>query len=723
VRRATRAFLPLFLTPVLAAFSPAPAQTVEECLGCHGDATLETLRHGRAVSLHVDPGAYGRSAHKDLACVDCHSGLRADEVPHASRIRPVDCSGCHGDVAPSHRFHARPARDGSGTSLLAEVPCTSCHGTHAIAAPKADGSPLQGVRLLGTCGGCHGDVVDQFRASAHGRALAAGGPGTPDCLICHQAAVTPKQTPADGAAFKLAQERLCLSCHLDNPEVRARMTPTTGFIAAYDQSVHGAALHRGEAAAASCVDCHGSHEMERGAEPAARVNKHHIPATCGACHAGIAAAYSESAHGRALARGNHEAPVCTTCHGEHAIRKAQDPRSPVAAGNVSAEVCSPCHSSLRMEQKYGLASDRFKTFSDSYHGLAMRGGDVEVANCASCHGSHEVLPSSDPRSAVNKANLARTCGRCHPGANERFAVGSVHVVTSEPDERVLRWIALGYIALIAVTVGGMLAHNLIDFVRRSRRRLRRRAGLEDGAREPSGRSLYLRMTLSERLQHGSLLVSFVVLVLTGFMLHYPDAWWVAGLRRLHAGLFDLRSLLHRIAGVVMIAASLVHLGYVAITARGRRLIRDLLPARSDLADALGVVRYNLGLSPDRPRFGRFSYVEKSEYWALVWGTIVMGLTGVILWFENTSMAFLTKLGWDIARTIHFYEAWLATLAIVVWHLYYVVFNPDVYPMSAAWITGYLTEEEMHDEHPLELEAIRRQRLEEAGGPRDGPGPS
>jgi cytochrome b subunit of formate dehydrogenase len=256
------------------------------------------------------------------------------------------------------------------------------------------------------------------------------------------------------------------------------------------------------------------------------------------------------------------------------------------------------------------------------------------------------------------------------------------------------------------------------------------------------------MSLAERLQHGSLLVSFVVLVMTGFMLHYPDAWWVAGLRRLHPRLFDLRSLLHRIAGVVMIAASLVHIAYAAFSPRGRQLIRDLLPGRSDLAGAIGVVRYNLGLSPSKPLFGRFSYVEKSEYWALVWGTVVMALTGVILWFENTSMGFLTKLGWDIARTIHFYEAWLATLAIIVWHLYYVIFNPDVYPMSAAWLTGYLTEEEMLDEHPLELDAIRRRRLEEAlrreeasgdgdgdgtgdaparaattGGPRDGQGSS
>jgi len=104
-----------------------------------------------------------------------------------------------------------------------------------------------------------------------------------------------------------------------------------------------------------------------------------------------------------------------------------------------------------------------------------------------------------------------------------------------------------------------------------------------------------------------------------------------------------------------------------------------------------------------------------EYWALVWGTALMTLTGVILWFEDTFIGLLSKLGWDVARTIHFYEAWLATLAILVWHIYFVIFNPDVYPMNMAWIKGTLSEEEMAEEHPLELQELR------AGEPRVGPG--
>jgi cytochrome b subunit of formate dehydrogenase len=258
----------------------------------------------------------------------------------------------------------------------------------------------------------------------------------------------------------------------------------------------------------------------------------------------------------------------------------------------------------------------------------------------------------------------------------------------------------------------MAAHNVLDFARRSRRRIRRRLGAAAPEHGTDAGGLHLRMTLSERLQHAALLTSFTVLVLTGFMLHYPDAWWVLALRRLHDGIFAYRATAHRAAGIVMLVAAFFHVYYLAFTKRGRGFLGDMAPGRRDLADAARMVRHNLGLAPDPPRLARFGYVEKSEYWALVWGTIVMGVTGLILWFENTSMGLLTKLGWDVARSVHFWEAWLATLAILVWHFYYVIFNPDVYPMSTAWLTGHLSEEEMLDEHPLELEAIRRRRLEE-----------
>jgi formate dehydrogenase gamma subunit len=213
------------------------------------------------------------------------------------------------------------------------------------------------------------------------------------------------------------------------------------------------------------------------------------------------------------------------------------------------------------------------------------------------------------------------------------------------------------------------------------------------------------MSKLERMQHASLLLSFFLLVFTGFMLRFPDAWWVEGIRSLWKSAFEARSIVHRIAAVWMCAASLFHLVYVVATARGRALIKDFLPKLSDLREFRLSAMYLAGLTHERPRFGRCSYIEKAEYWALVWGTMVMAATGFIMWFDNTFLGILGKLGYDVARTVHYYEAWLASLAILVWHVYFVMFNPDVYPMNTAWITGTLSEKEMRDEHPRELDEI------------------
>ena len=683
-------------------------QTKADCLTCHSDHSLSKESNGKQVSLFVDDAVLNASPHKKLVCIACHTGFSVDNIPHKEKIEPVNCLRCHASDALKHTFHPQLIQAVTSHEEPA-VSCKDCHGTHDIVSPKVPGSKFHESKIVESCGECHGDVKDDFLSSAHGKAVAAGIKGAPNCLTCHRNQLTPTDGAHDTLATKIAQEKLCLSCHLDNPDVRARTSPSAGFLAAYEQSVHGRALLKGNDKAANCVDCHGSHQMKKGLDPSATVNKIHIPETCAKCHPAVAEEYGESVHGQAIARGNLDAPVCTNCHGEHTILKHDDPRSPVAAKNLSQQVCSPCHSSVALTTKYGLASDRFKTFSDSYHGLAIEGGAIAVANCASCHGAHNIRPSSDTTSSTNKKNLAVTCGRCHPGANARFGLGSVHVnIEVRSNEPTLYWISNLYIFLIVVVVGGMLVHNLLDFIRKSKRKLLQRRG--EIEHEEVGHRLYLRMTGNEQLQHAALLVSFMTLVITGFMLRFPDTWWVQGIRSLSDSVFTLRSWIHRIAGVVMVTASLYHILYCTLTQRGRELIRDLLPTIQDVWDAVAVLKYNIGFSKKKPQFGRFSYIEKSEYWALVWGTMVMAATGAVMWFDNTFIGLFTKTGYDISRTVHYYEAWLATLAIIVWHFYFVIFNPDVYPINLAFWKGVLTEEEMADEHGLELQEIKRTEL-------------
>lgn len=684
------------------------AQTVDECLACHSDTTLTMERKGKTISLFADQVQLRKSSHAKLVCVACHVGFDANNVPHKEDIQPVNCLNCHKDAANKHLYHSQILKTKKNDLEMVAL-CKKCHGTHGVQRVKIKTAGKGVSESIDICADCHEQQVKHYRLSVHGKAFSAGVIGAPICTSCHRTQMLGVKGSADSAKVKLVQEKVCLSCHLDDPRVRSLVSPSAGFIAAYGTSVHGAALEKGNGKAANCIDCHSSHDVNKASNPESSVNKRNIPSTCAKCHASIAADYKSSVHGVALQKGVVSAPACTDCHGEHTILKHTDPNSPVAAANVSSQVCAPCHGSLKLEAKYGLASNRFRSFSDSYHGLASKAGSVEVANCASCHGVHDIKPSSDSTSRISKNNLVKTCGKCHPGANANFTKGAVHVVATERQEDALYFVSVMYIILIVVIIGSMIAHNVFDFVKKSKRQLMYRRGLL--SRTHPGHRLYLRMSLSERIQHGLLLISFLILAITGFALRFPDAWWVVPVREISPKMFELRGVLHRIAAFVMVVTSLFHIYYVLFVPRGKQLIRDMFPAWKDITDAIGVMKFNLGFSKEKPKFARFSYIEKSEYWALVWGTIVMAATGIILWFDNTFLGILTKLWWDVARTVHYYEAWLATLAIIVWHFYFIIFNPDIYPLNLAFWKGTLTEEEMEEEHPLELEELKRQSIE------------
>lgn len=327
--------------------------------------------------------------------------------------------------------------------------------------------------------------------------------------------------------------------------------------------------------------------------------------------------------------------------------------------------------------------------------MASKVGSSTVANCASCHGVHDILPSSDPRSKINPANLAATCGKCHPGANQEFVRAKVHFDGTQRADfgsKVLALIRKFYIWMIVAVIGGMVLHNLLVF----RKKLRlHRIG------QPR---ILFRMSPKQRAQHLTLLISFFTLVLTGFALKYPNSWL--------AVMFineSVRSVIHRLAGVVLIIVSLYHLYYVSTDPDGRQLLRDMLPDWKDVTDVRDAMRYYLGFSDQRPMFRRFSYAEKAEYWALVWGMFVMAATGLMIWFKMLVMDRVP--GWwiDVAILIHWYEAVLATLAIIVWHLYAVIFDPDAYPVNWAWLDGKMSIEHYEHEHPLDTLAIDRAR--------------
>ena len=221
---------------------------------------------------------------------------------------------------------------------------------------------------------------------------------------------------------------------------------------------------------------------------------------------------------------------------------------------------------------------------------------------------------------------------------------------------------------------------------------------------------YLRMTLNERFQHLNLFINFTLLVITGFALKYPEAFWVSPITDAPLGM-TFRGFLHRLCGVATLTLGGYHLLYCALSERGRGIIKDMIPGLKDAQDLWETLKNNFFIN--RPvkeiKMGRFNFREKFEYLGMIWGTIVMTVTGFILWFKTEWLMYFPMWTYDVARAIHFYEAILATLTIIVWHLYSVVWNPEVYPMSWAWITGDLTEHEMEMEHGHELEKIKAQQ--------------
>lgn len=425
-------------------------------------------------------------------------------------------------------------------------------------------------------------------------------------------------------------------------------------------------------------------------------NKANIPKTCGKCHAGILKIYDKSTHGVALSHGVSDAPVCTDCHGEHSTGSKTDPKSSIFPLNIANSTCSRCHNNKKMMGRYGIDTARASSYEDSYHGLAIKGGLTRTANCSSCHGSHDIMPSSDKASTVHPANAVKTCGKCHPNANESFAKIPVHTHalvqgTYEWWAEVVRW---AYIALIILTIGGMAFHNAVILFHYIRMKLQAR---KEGP-------LYQRFTPFEVVNHFFLVLSFTTLVITGFALKFPDAFWVQVLS--WVGLHEaLRGIIHRIAGVVLIFQGIIQFIWQVGTARGRGEIIALLPWFTDLKDVFHNVFYHFGFVRHPPHFDRYSYIEKSEFWAMAWGTLVMALTGLMLWFPAYVFAYLPPWILKIAEIIHYYEAWLATLAILVWHMFFTLLHPKEYPFSMTWLDGKISEEEMKHNHPREFEKL------------------
>ena len=333
----------------------------------------------------------------------------------------------------------------------------------AVAAFQTPSSPPKVDEVEG-CLACHSDreltmtlpsgeqrsvFVDpsHLSASVHGKNLG--------CSDCHG---DMSELPHRGRPFKTSREydtayhEQCKRCHFAN------YTKTL-------DSAHQEAVARGDRMAPLCADCHGSHDITSPDKPRARISQ-----TCATCHGGVFEAYNRSVHGRAI-RADHsdDVPACTDCHRAHDVAGPQDANWRLQ----SHEICARCHANQKLMSRYGLSANVGRTYLADFHGataVLQKGSPAQVsalvAVCSDCHGVHDIAKADDPESPVFRANLVKTCRKCHENASESFpAAWLSHYEPGVSKAPLVYAVKLAYMGFIPFVIGGLLLQMLLHIWR------------------------------------------------------------------------------------------------------------------------------------------------------------------------------------------------------------------------------------------------------------------
>jgi cytochrome b subunit of formate dehydrogenase len=579
----------------------------------------------------------------------------------------VDCSDCHDVEVPDVSAHA-------------PFGCTDCH-TEIEDYPH----PEQITLGAAVCGQCH-DAADELEASIHA--------GLADCASCHGGsphAVLPIGS-SDSAAAVRNQPATCGECHDE------------ALIGAFVESVHGhALLESGLTVAPSCAGCHGAHDILPPDDPRSRVSFEQTPETCGRCHEFVLDDWTTGAHGmvwaRRVADGAGEAgeaaalpaPVCSTCHSSHQIGRAAER----AQRLESVEVCGDCH------------GGRFVTYRDSFHGQATSLGFVVAATCADCHGNHVNLPPSNPASSVHPDNLAATCGQCHGDVSAAFLTFEPHADPADPEESHpgVYWIYVFMTGLLIAVFAFFSLHTVLWLQRAIVGWMR---GELEHAHDPGG-PWVKRFSRFHRGTHLLIIVSFLTLAATGLPLKFHFTDWAQALASLPF-FIEIAHVLHRIAAVITFGYALAHLGFIVkrsiLDKKGGLLYgwRSMVPRPKDLFDLLGNLRWFLYLGP-RPKFDRWTYWEKFDYFAVFWGIPIIGFSGLMLWFPELFTALLPGWALNAAWVVHSDEALLATGFIFIFHFFHTHLRPEAFPMDPVMFVGAMPLERFKDERPDEYRRL------------------
>jgi cytochrome b subunit of formate dehydrogenase len=575
------------------------------------------------------------------------------------------------------------------------------------------------------CMGCHEEV--RHESSAHPELA---------CRDCHTNVTRPRHTAADLA--DLSGDAICVQCHAVAQRVVSR-------------SVHADKV--------GCMDCHGeAHGIMRNAELLAPMSPVGQVRTCGDCHSGqpgqeqMIDSFVTSVHGRGLLRsGLINSPTCSTCHGGHRVFEVENERSPTSFQN-SPELCGSCHAYVYDEwlnvgahgaawkarntntatcvschathdigdpvlgaERLGMVDQCgdchgtfYNTYRGDFHGKATNLGLVVSATCGDCHSPHGTLGKDNPHSSIHPDNLQQTCGECHGAVTAGFASYNPHTDPSDPSSNFYVYlIAMAMHALIIGVFGFFGIHALL-WLQRGIVGLMR--GEFVGHHSASGK--YVRRFKNRDIKmHILIIVTFLTLAATGLPLKFSHAPWAQPVVDFFGGV-ENTMFMHRLAAIGTFGYFLWHLGILV----QRALIRkekglfwgpnSMTPQLKDGKDIVAMFKYFLYMGP-RPAGDRWTYWEKFDYLAVFWGMLIIGGSGLVLWFPNVFTQLLPLPGWvlNAAYVVHSEEALLATGFIFLFHFFHTHLRPESFPLDPVIFTGSQPLERFMDERPLEYQRM------------------
>ncbi|MBW2541748.1 MAG: hypothetical protein JRF15_06625 [Deltaproteobacteria bacterium] len=617
-----------------------------------------------------------------------------------------DCMGCHddeeleGDSERGQTLNLYVDETILDASVHEDLLCTDCHrGAKDFEDfPHDDGNPLEL-----NCGGCHDDVLEEYNTSIHGVWHAKGDKEAATCKDCHGNHTILPSSDRNSSTNAFNLHKTCAKCHESEIVLDTRPISYDKAVPDFIDSIHGKALLvDGLVVAPSCNDCHGVHDIKSNENPDSRVSREEVPDTCGKCHVLVEDVFNASVHGQMLTDHDTSAPICTTCHKSH----VSDPPYSQEFRLQADRMCGQCHE----EQLAG--------YRDTFHGKAIALGRPDVAACYDCHGHHDITRKEDPASHIGDERRVETCRQCHPKANENFSNYIVHA-THHDKERYpqLYYVFWGMTSLLIGTFAFFALHTVLWLYRSMALYMSdSREWRDEKTQVRTDTEEFTRFTPLDRFLHGLVIISFLLLVITGMPLKFYYMDWAKVMLNFMGGQ-AVAAVLHRLGALITIFYFSVHVIsviYGLIAGRQRFMNPDTgrlefarikkeffgpdspMPSAQDLKDIVAHNKWFFGKGP-KPQFDRWTYWEKFDYMAVFWGVFMIGVSGLIMWFPEFFTAILPGWAINVALIIHSDEALLAAGFIFTFHFFNVHFRPDKFPMDRVMFSGRMSKAELLSE--------------------------